>query len=122
MCLLAAHLLQCRSSLCFYPESELLLSCFCIAALWLRWFLWIGCKRVFVIGSCITFTIFRIILVILFPQVYSLFLAGSFQFSFHRALPSSHFVYHLPCYPRLSIFNQDSNLIDLILHVFCLFF
>ena len=30
MCLLAAHLLQCRSSLCLHPGSGLLLSCFSV--------------------------------------------------------------------------------------------
>ena len=54
----------------------------------------------------------------LFPRVYSFFLAGSFQFSFRTALPSAHFVYRQPCYPRLSIFNRVSNPIDLILHVY----
>ena len=44
-----------------------------------------------------------------FPQVYSFFLADSFQFSFR----SAHFIYRLPYYPRLSIFNRVSNLIDL---------
>ena len=57
----------------------------------------------------------------LFLQVYSILLAGSFQFSFGHALPSAHF-HLLPCYPRLSIFNRVSNIIDLILYVFCLFF
>ena len=55
------------------------------------------------------------------PITYSFFLAGSFQFSFRSALPSAYFVYRLPCYPRLSIFNCVSNLIDLILDVFCSF-
>ena len=50
----------------------------------------------------------------LFPQVYSFFLAGSFQFSFRSTLSSALFVYRLPCYPKLSIFNRVSNLIDLI--------
>ena len=45
MCLLAAHLLQCRSSLCLHPGSELLLSCFYIASLWLRQLLWALCRR-----------------------------------------------------------------------------
>ena len=57
-----------------------------------------------------------------FPPVYSFFFVGSFQLSSRSTLPSTHFVYCLPCYPRLSIFNQISNLIDLILYVFCLFF
>ena len=47
--------------------------------------------------------------------MYSFFLAGSFQFSSCSTLPSIHFVCCLPCYPRLSIFNWVSNLIDLIL-------
>ena len=38
MYLLTAHLLQCRSSWCLHPLSRLLLSCFYIASLWLRWF------------------------------------------------------------------------------------
>ena len=42
----------------------------------------------------------------LFPQVYSFLLAGSFQFSFCSALSSAHFIYRLPCYPRLPIFNR----------------
>ena len=58
------------------------------------------------------------VLEMLFPQVYSFFLAGSTR----STLPSAHFVYRLPCYPRLSIFNWVSNVIDLILYVFCLFF
>ena len=57
----------------------------------------------------------------LFPQVYSFFLVGSFQFSFRSALPFAHFVYPLPYYPRLSIFNRVSNLIDLILYSVCSF-
>ena len=57
-----------------------------------------------------------------FPHVYSILLAGSFQFSFGCALSSAHFVYRLPCYPRLFIFNRVSYLIDLILYAFCLFF
>ena len=58
----------------------------------------------------------------LFPQVYLILLAGSFQFSFGSALHSAHFIYRLPYYPGLSIFNRVSNLIDLILYVFCQFF
>ena len=46
MCLLAVHLLQWQSSLCLHPESRLLLSCFYIASLWLRRFLWVGRRRV----------------------------------------------------------------------------
>ena len=55
-------------------------------------------------------------------QFYSFLLACSFQFCFCSALPSTHFVYCLPGYPRLSIFHQVSNLIYLILYVFCQFF
>ena len=58
----------------------------------------------------------------LFPQVYLFFLVVSIQFSYGSILPSAHFIYRLPCNPRLSIFNRVSNLIDLNLDVFCLFF
>ena len=44
----------------------------------------------------------------LYSQVYSIFLAGSFQF--RSTLPSIHFVYCLPSYPRLFIFNRVSVL------------
>ena len=40
MCPLAEQLRQCQRSLCPYPLSELLLSCFYWASSWLRWFLW----------------------------------------------------------------------------------
>ena len=46
MCLLAALVLKCRRSLCLHPGSGLLLSCFHIASLWLRRFLWVGRRRV----------------------------------------------------------------------------
>ena len=46
MCLLAAHLLQCRSSLYLHPGSGLLLLYFYIASLWLRQFLLVGCRQV----------------------------------------------------------------------------
>ena len=46
MYLLATPLLQCRSSLCLYPGSGLLLSCFYIASLWLRRFLSVSRRRV----------------------------------------------------------------------------
>ena len=46
MCLLAVHLLQCRSSLCLHPESGLSLSCFYIASLWLWQFLCVGHRQV----------------------------------------------------------------------------
>ena len=45
MYLLAAQPLQCRCSLWFHPVSVLLLSCFYIASLWLRRFLWGGRRR-----------------------------------------------------------------------------
>ena len=51
----------------------------------------------------------------LFPQVYSFFLAGCFQFSIRSALPSAHFVYHA---------NQDclSSTESLILLIwFCMY-
>ena len=38
----------------------------------------------------------------LFPQAYSFFLASSFQFTSRSTLPSTHFIYCLPCYPRSS--------------------
>ena len=53
MCLFATHLLQCRSSLCLHPGNGLLLSCFYIASLWLRWFLWVGRERVLLAPSFI---------------------------------------------------------------------
>ena len=46
MCLVAAPLLQCRSSLCLHPGSRLLLSCFYIASLWLWRFLLVCRRRV----------------------------------------------------------------------------
>ena len=46
MCLLAAHLLQYRSSLCLHPGNRLSLLCFYIASLWLRRFLLVGCRQV----------------------------------------------------------------------------
>ena len=52
MCLLIAHLVQCRSSLCLHPESGLLRLCFYRALLWLQQFLWGGCRReVFALSS-----------------------------------------------------------------------
>ena len=62
------------------------------------------------------------ILEMLFPYLYLFFLAVSFHFSSLNALPSASFVYRLLCFPRLSIFNRVSNVIDMILYVFCLFF
>ena len=51
MFLLAAHLLTYRSSLCLHPGSGLLLSCFYIASLWLRRFLWVGLWQVVFVPS-----------------------------------------------------------------------
>ena len=53
----------------------------------------------------------------LFPHVYTFFLASSFPFSFRSTLLSAQFVYRLPCYFRLPIFNRVCNLIDLIFMV-----
>ena len=49
---------------------------------------------------------------LLFSQVYLFLLAGSFQFSSRSTLPSTHFVYFLACYKRLSIFKRVLNLFD----------
>ena len=46
MCLLAAHLLRYRSSLCLHPGDGLLLPCFYIVSLWLRLFLRVGRRQV----------------------------------------------------------------------------
>ena len=43
----------------------------------------------------------------LYPQFYSFLLVCSFQFSFGCTLPSTHFVYRLPRYPRLPIFTES---------------
>ena len=56
----------------------------------------------------------------LFPQFYSFLLVRRFQFCFGCALSSTYFIYRLPGYPRLPIFFWVSNLIYLILYVFCL--
>ena len=74
--------------------------------------LWI----IFVIGSCWGF-----------PSKFSKCcfhkcIRSSWLATFSLALPSAYFVCRLLCYHRLSIFNRVSNLIDLILYVFCLFF
>ena len=60
----------------------------------------------------------------LFPLLYSFFLADYFHISFRSALPSAPFFFFLPLswFSRLFIFNRISNFIDLILYVFCLFF
>ena len=57
----------------------------------------------------------------LFTQVYLFFLAGSFQLSFHSAPPSAHFIYHLLCYPRLSIFKSLILLIWFCMYSVCSF-
>ena len=46
---------------------------------------------------------------------------AALKFCFGRVLSSAHFVYCLPGNSRLSIFHRVSNLIYLILNVFCLF-
>ena len=51
MCLLAAYQLQCRSSLCLHPGSGHIFSCFYIASLWLRRFLWVGRRRLVFVPS-----------------------------------------------------------------------
>ena len=75
-----------------------------------------------VIGSCITFGGFpgKFLKCCFHSCIRSSWLA-CFQFSFHSAIPSANFVYCLPCYPGLSVFNRVSNLIDLILYAFCSF-
>ena len=72
---------------------------------------------IFVIGSSETFRGF--------PRKFSKFcflLVDRFEFSSCSSFPSTHFVYRLPCNPRLSIFHQVSYLIGLILYAFCLVF
>ena len=78
---------------------------------------------ILVIGSCVTFG--------RFPSKFSKCCFHScirsswlvdFSLAFRGALLSAHFFYRLSCYPRLSIFNQVSYLIDLILYAFYLFF
>ena len=76
---------------------------------------------ILVIGSCVTFGGFPSRFSKCCFQFYSFLLVCSFQFCFGSALSSTHFVYCLPGYPRLSIFHRVSNLIYLILNVFCLF-
>ena len=61
---------------------------------------------ILVIGSFVTFGRFPSrFSKMLFPQFYFFLLACSFQFCFGCALPSTHFVYCLPGYPRLPIFH-----------------
>ena len=77
---------------------------------------------ILVIGSCVIFGGFPgQFFEVLFPQFYSFLLVCCFQFCFGCVLSSAHFVYCLPGYSRLSIFHRVSNLIYLILNVFCLF-
>ena len=76
---------------------------------------------ILVVGSCVIFGGF--------PSKFSKCCFHSFilscwfaAFSFALAvLSSTHFVYCLPGYPRLSIFHRVSYLIYLILNVFCVF-
>ena len=77
---------------------------------------------ILVIGSCVIFGGFpSTFSKCCFSQFYSFLLVCYFQFCFGCFLSSTHFVYCLPGYPRLSIFHRVSNLIYLILNVFCLF-
>ena len=63
------------------------------------------------IGSCVTFGGFasRLSKCCFHSFIRSCWFVR-FQFSFGSALPSAHFVYHLPCYPRLPIFHCVSIL------------
>ena len=73
--------------------------------------------KILVIGSCVTFGEFLSkFSKCCFHSCIRSFWLVSFSLAF------SHFVYRLPCYPRLLIFKRASNLIDLILYAFCLFF
>ena len=77
---------------------------------------------ILVIGSCVTFGGFpsRFSKCCFHSFILSCWFA-SFKFYFGSALSSTHLVYCLPGYPRLSIFHRVSNLIHLTLNVFCLF-
>ena len=50
-------------------------------------------------------------------NMYSFFLLADFIFYSRRVLPFVHFIYYLPCYSWLSIFNRISYLIDLIYNI-----
>ena len=62
---------------------------------------------------------YKQILEMIFPHVYSFFLAGSFQFSYGGALPLILFIYCLPRYSRLSIFYWIYALISSICAFLC---
>ena len=72
----------------------------------------------FVIGSSVTLGDFpnRFL-----KSCFNRCISFSWLAAFSLALPFTHLVYCLPCYTRLSIFNRVSNLIDLVLDVFCSF-
>ena len=76
---------------------------------------------ILVIGSCVIFGGFPSKFSKCCFQFYSFLLVCCFKFCFGCVLSSTHFVYCLPCYPRLPIFHRVSDLIYLILNVFCLF-
>ena len=71
---------------------------------------------ILVIGSCVTFGGFpsKFLKCCFYRCIRSCWLAA-FSLAFASAFPSANFIYHLPCYPRLFIFNWVSNLIDLII-------
>ena len=75
-----------------------------------------------VIGSCVTFGGFpsRFSKCCFHSLILSCWFAA-FSFALAVLFLFTNFVYCLPGYPRLSIFHRVSNLIYLILNVFCLF-
>ena len=78
----------------------------------------------FSVGYLVGFrSAFSTVLFFLVAAFFFLFILSccSFQFCFGCVLSSTHFVYCFPGYPRLSIFHRVSNLMYLILNVFCLF-
>ena len=77
---------------------------------------------ILVISSCVTFCGFpsRFSKCCFHCFIHSCW-CGNFQFSFGSALPSAHFVYRLPCYPRLPIFLWVSNLIWFSMYSVCSF-
>ena len=74
---------------------------------------------IFVIGSSITFGGFqsKFSKCCFHRCIRSSWLVVFFLALVVLTLPSTHFVYCLPCYPRLFMFSRVSNLIDLILYV-----
>ena len=77
---------------------------------------------ILVIGSCVIFGEFpsRFLKCCCHSFILSCWIAA-FSFALALFFLPTHFVYCLPGYPRLSIFHRVSNLIYLILNVFCLF-